>query len=192
MSKTTALEKQRERQRNITRIIARTAIFIALTVTMQLVTRPMSQFVTGSVVNLIRAVALMSTGLFSGVVVGIVSPFLAALLGIVPNWVFMPFIAVSNVAFVLVWYFISKLGKTEAQKTVSLFAAMAAAVLAKFTVLFIGVAQIAIPIILDLPEPQASRMTTMFTVNQLITASIGGVLAIIIFKVIKKAINGDK
>jgi len=167
--------------------ITRTALLIALLVTWQAVTAPLSQFVTGSGVNLILAVAVMTCGLFSGIAVSAVSPVMAATLGIAPNWVFVPFIAVSNIVFVILWYFIGNIDKIN--KYVAYVMAMVAAAGAKFLVLYIGVARIAIPMILNAPEPQASRMAGMFSFPQLVTALIGGALAIAIFPTLRKAIK---
>jgi len=167
--------------------ITRTALFIALLVTWQAVTAPLSTFVTGSGVNMILAVAVMTCGLFSGIAVSAVSPVMAATLGIAPNWVFVPFIAAGNIVFVILWYFIGNMDKIN--KYAEYVMAMAAAAVAKFLVLYIGVARIAIPVILNAPEPQASRMAGMFSLPQLVTATIGGVLAIAVFPTLRKAIK---
>lgn len=62
--------------------IARTAICLALLLCLQFVTKSLGQFVTGSCVNLVIAMAALIGGLWSGLTVAIVSPFCAYLLGI--------------------------------------------------------------------------------------------------------------
>ena len=61
--------------------IARTAICLALLLCLQFVTKSLGQFVTGSCVNLVIAMAALIGGLWSGLTVAIVSPFCAYLLG---------------------------------------------------------------------------------------------------------------
>ncbi|MCL2401372.1 MAG: ECF transporter S component, partial [Oscillospiraceae bacterium] len=167
--------------------VTRTALFIALLVASQWVTRPMSQFVTGSLVNMILAVAVMTVGLWSGVAVAAVSPVMAWVVGIAPNPVLMPFIAAGNVVFVILWHFIGNINKGN--KYVAYICAGIAAAVGKFLVLYLGVVHIAIPFIIDPPAPQAAVMSGMFSIPQLITGLIGGALAIVIFPTLKKAIR---
>ena len=165
--------------------ITRTAIFIALLITLQHVTRPMGQFVVGSVVNLLLAVSVMTSGMLSGLTVAAVSPVMAAVLGIAPNWIIVPFIAAGNMAYVALWHFIGNLG--GGSKIFAHAAALIMAAVAKFLILYIGVARIAIPLIIAPPEQQALNMARMFSYPQLITALIGGVLAVCVFTPLKKA-----
>jgi len=167
--------------------IARTAVFIALLVSWQAITRPLSTLVTGSGVNMILAVAVMTCGLWSGVAVGTISPVMAWLFAIAPNPILVPFIAVSNIVYVTIWHFIGNIGKIN--KYIAYVIAGITAAVGKFLVLFAGVAHFAIPVLISPPEPQATVMAGMFSVPQLITASIGGALAIIIFPTLKKAIK---
>ena len=60
--------------------IAETAIFLALLIVLQAVTASLGQFVTGSAVNFVLVAAAVIGGLWSGIVVAAVSPFLAFLL----------------------------------------------------------------------------------------------------------------
>jgi len=56
--------------------------------------------------------------------------------------------------------------------------------------LYIGIVRIAIPILLGLPEQQAAAITSIFSVSQLFTASVGGALAFVLIPRLKKAIAG--
>ncbi|MEX1307740.1 MAG: ECF transporter S component [Eubacteriales bacterium] len=167
--------------------ITRTAILLALLLVLQTVSKPLGQLVTGSLVNMVLVVAVMVAGLASGLTVAIVSPLLATLLGISAMWVLVPFIALGNVVLVLLWYFIGnrKKGKTAVNYGI----AWVTAAVAKFVVLFVCVAQIAVPLILQLPEPKASVVSGMFSFPQLFTALIGGAVAMLIIPVLKKAVN---
>jgi len=144
--------------------------------------------VTGSAVNLILAVSVMTVGLSSGMIVAAISPMMAAMLGIAPNFVFAPFIAAGNIAFVILWYFIGNINKDN--KYVAWIIAMITAAAVKFLVLYLGVARYAIPVIIDPPNPDAAaNMIRMFSIPQFVTALIGGALAILILPVLKKAIR---
>ena len=86
------------------RWIAETAIFIALLVALQAVTKSMSQFVTGSMGNLVLICATLISGFASGLTVAAISPFFAFMLGIGPKFIaLVPFVALGNVVLVLVW-----------------------------------------------------------------------------------------
>ena len=64
--------------------------------------------------------------------------------------------------------------------------------LLKFAVLFIGVVKIAVPLIMQLPEPKASVISGAFSVPQIFTALIGGAVAMLILPVLKKAVGKGK
>jgi len=170
--------------------ITRTAVLIALTVVLQALTLQLgNQFITGSIVNLMLIIAVMTCGIATGLSVAVFTPILPTLLGFGPLWPIVPFIAAGNMALVTMWYFI---GNREIVNTyVTYGIAMAAGAVAKFTVLYFGVVQIAIPYILGLPEesPGAIAMSFMFSWPQLITATIGGVCASILLPALLKAIK---
>ena len=65
---------------------------------------------------------------------------------------------------------------------------MAAAAVCKFVVLFLLVTKVAIPS-LNLPEAAAATMSASFSWPQLVTAAIGGVIAVTIAPVIRKALK---
>jgi len=167
--------------------ITRTAMFIALLIVMQAVTAPLGNtLITGSLVNMMLAVSVIFGGLWSGIAVAFISPFFASIFGIAPPFpVIIPFIAVGNAALVVVWYFVSKLNFRR--QWVSLVAAMTLGAVAKFLVLYVGVTLIVVPIILGLPEPQASVISGVFSFPQLITALIGGATALLISPMVMRA-----
>jgi hypothetical protein len=167
--------------------ITRTAILIALLVVAQAATAPLgSTLVTGSIVNLILIIAVMVSGLASGLAVAVLSPILARFFGIGPLWILVPFVAAGNITLVLIWHFIGKIRKWR--QYVSFVVALVVAAAAKFAVLYVGIVQLAIPFLLNLTAKQASVISAAFSFPQLITASIGGVLAILILPTLKKAV----
>jgi len=165
--------------------ITTTAIFIAMLIGAQVVTAGLGQLVTGSLVNLVLAVSVMTCKLSSGMTVAVLSPVFASAIGIGPQlWPIVPFIMMGNAIYVLAWGIIGNL-KFE-KKQIARIAALAAAAVCKFMTLYFGVVRIAVPLLMDLPEQQAGVISTMFALPQLLTATIGGMLALAILPVIEK------
>ena len=96
----------------------------------------------------------------------------------------VPFIAVGNVVLVLLLHFIAG-GKPLGLRS---YLAVAAAAVCKFAALFLLVTKVAIPA-LGLPEAAAATLSASFSWPQLVTAAIGGVIAVTIAPVIRKALK---
>ncbi len=174
--------------KNKIRWITRTAILIALLVVLQAATTPLgTTIVTGSVVNMLLVVSVMNGGLASGLTVAALSPVLAKLVGIGPLWTLIPFIILGNIALVSLWHVIGK--RNMSKLYVAYAAALGVAAVAKFLVLYVGIVQIAVPLILSLPAQQAAAISAMFSFAQLFTALIGGAIATLLLPTLKKAVN---
>ena len=175
-----------DKSKKTIRWITRTAIFIALLVVVQAATAGLgNQFVTGSAVNLILIVSAITCGLGSGATVAIVSPVLAKLFGIGPLWQIIPMIMLGNLALVLVWRLLGSRGDKKIWYPVALVAAAGA----KFLVLWLGVTKWIVPIVLGLPAKKAAIVSAAFSWPQIVTAVIGGVLAILVLPLVKKAVK---
>jgi hypothetical protein len=169
--------------------ITRTAVFIALTVALQALTLQLgNQIITGSVVNLMLILSVMLCGLSTGLTVAVFTPVLPTLLGFGPGPI-VPFIALGNMTLVFLWSFIGN--RNIINTYISYITALAAGALGKFLVLYIGVVQIAIPYILNLPEQGVNLLSVMFSYPQLITAATGGVCATILLPTMKKAVKDN-
>jgi len=171
--------------------ITRTAILIALTVVLQFITiqfaaalGPAAQFVTGSVVNLMLIISVMTCGLTTGLTVALFTPIMPTLLGFGPVWPVVPFISAGNMALSAVWHFLGN--RAIVNTYVSYIIATIVGAIAKFLVLYLGVVQLAMRLIPGLPQPLAF----MFSYPQIVTASIGGVCAIILLPPLLKATKG--
>lgn len=170
--------------------ITRTAVMMALLVTLQWATSGLGQFVTGSCVNAVLAAATLTAGLWSGVAVAVLSPFCAFLLGIGPQLIqLVPIIALGNVVLVLLaaWLLGGKAlfwwGKALS---------IAASAAGKFLVLYLAVVQVFIPLMGDaLKEKQVQTFMAMFSWPQLVTALIGTTLAVLIVPTIRKILNKE-
>ena len=175
------------------RWITETAVLLALLVTLQALTKPMGQLVTGSCVNTVLAVAVLVAGLGSGVTIAVISPVLAYLLGIAPQILTVPAIMVGNTVFVLVLHFLA--GK-KGTKVVSKVVAWAAAAAAKFAALYLIVVKVVCGVMAPgllasgaLKEPMLKALPATFSWPQLVTALIGGGIALAIAPVLKKALK---
>ena len=174
------------------RWITETAIMLALLVTLQALTKAFGQIVTGSCVNAVLAVTVLVAGLSSGITVAVISPVLAFLLGIAPQVVTVPAIMVGNTVFVVLLHFIAGKNNGIGQRIAAWFIAA----VAKFATLYILVVKIicglaAAPLLANgmLKEPMLKALPTMFAWPQLITALIGGGIALLIVPVLRKALH---
>jgi len=171
----------------------RTAVFVALLVTVQAVTAVLgNQLITGSLVNLILVISFLTCGLATGLTVAAVSPICAALVGIGPAFPpLIPFMALGNVAFIVAWFLLGLLNKAEdtsmQQRIFSYMIALVAAAI-KFLTLYAGIVLFAVPYLLELNEGQREILSISFSYPQLITASIGGVIAVTLMPSLQRAL----
>lgn len=172
------------------RFITETAVMLALLVSLQALTKPVGQLVTGSCVNAVLAVTALVAGVYSGITVALISPVLAYLLGIAPQILTVPAIMVGNTVFVLVLYFVS--GK----KLVSQIAAWLAAAAAKFAALYAIVVWLICGVFSEkllssgaLKAPMLKALPVSFGITQLFTALIGGAVALFIVPALRKALR---
>ena len=177
------------------RWITETAVMLALLIALQAVTKPMGQLVTGSCVNAILAITVLLVGMSSGITVALISPVFAFLFGIAPNIVTVIPIMIGNVCFVVLLRLIA--GKALWTQPVALVAAAGV----KFGVLYLLVVKVICGIAsgsllgkkvgetVVLALPMLEKLPAMFTWPQLITALIGGAVALLITPVLRKAMN---
>jgi hypothetical protein len=173
--------------------ITETAVMLALLVAMQAITKAMGQLVTGSVVNAILAVTVLVAGLSSGITVAVVSPVLAYLLGIAPQILTVPAIMIGNAVFVVLLRVIA--GKESSGITRRVLAWGVAAA-AKFGVLYAIVVWLVCGVLSEsllasgmMKAPMLKTLPAMFSWPQLITALIGGAVALLITPVLRKALH---
>ena len=170
--------------------ITETAVMLALLVTLQWATKPLGQLITGSCVNTVLAVTVLMSGMGSGIIVALTSPVMAYLLGVAPNLATVPAIMVGNALFVIVWKWVD--GKALWRR----IAAWLTAAVAKFTVLYALVVWVICGVAADallaqgiLKAPMLKMLPASFGMSQLITALIGGVVAILLVPLLKKALH---
>ena len=166
-----------------TLFITRTAAMLALLIVLQAATKNLGQFVTGSCVNAVLAAATLLGGFASGLIVAVVSPFLAFLLGIGPKLIeVVRAIAIGNLALVLILWAIK--GDGALNRVIKWIAAS----VGKFLVLYLLVIQLLCRV-MTLPEKMTATFSTMFSWPQLVTALIGSGIMLLILPILQKAIR---
>ena len=70
--------------------------------------------------------------------------------------------------------------------------ALAGPALLKFCILYLGIVRIVIPLMTSLPAAKAEKLSAMFSVTQLFTALIGGVIAMLLVEPIRTAIAKNR
>ena len=173
-----------------TKYLTRTAILLALSLLFQSLRlipalTAISQPIVGTLVNLTLIVAAGVVGIWSSIFVGICTPIVARLQGQLGQDLFIPVVALGNIVYGLVFYYLKKVNNILGVTVGSI---------AKFALLFFAMPFVFGTFIQStLPEAQASKMLAAIISNfgnpiQLITAIIGGSLALIIIKTLKRKI----
>ena len=176
------------------RIAVRTALLLAIVTVFQMM-RPLflwdptaAQIIVGSLVNLVLFVAAATVGWRGSIVVAVLTPFIAWLQSQIPHPLLIPFVALGNLALVLVFELVER----QSNKTARMLAGMGAAAVVKFIVLYLAVVQLFVPMILPglgLKGQIANVLSLSFSWTQLVTAAIGGVVAFPVIKGLRRALG---
>lgn len=172
--------------------ITETAVMLALLIALQAFTAPLGQLVTGSCVNAVLAVTVLLSGIGSGLTVALLSPVFAYLLGIAPQLVAIPAIMAGNAVFVWLLHLLTGDGKSLRKRIVAWLAAAVAKFLTLYVLMVQVVCGLASGALLErglLKAPMLEKLPAMFTWPQLLTALIGGGLAMLIFPLLKKVLK---
>lgn len=175
------------------RWITETAAMLALLIALQALTKPAGQLVTGSCVNAVLAISALVGGLASGLTVAVLSPVLALLLGIAPQPLTVPAIMAGNAVYVtLLFCLADKTGKHPVRQ----LAAWLAAATVKFAVLYSIVVWLICGVFSErllasgaLKAPLLKALPVTFSWPQLITALIGGAVALLTVPALQKALH---
>lgn len=171
--------------------ITQTGLLLALLITLQWLTKPFGQIVTGSCVNTVLAACVLLSGMGGSIFVALVSPVFAFLLGIAPQLVTVPAIMAGNVVLVVVLYFLGKAAPVW-RRILAVLAASAA----KFSVMYALVVKMICGTLSAglleqglLKAPMLQVLPTMFAWPQFLTALIGCTLASVMIPFIQKALK---
>lgn len=171
---------------------------LALLISLQAVTKPLGQMVTGTCVNGVLAITVLVAGLYSGITVAFISPVFAFFLGIAPNLVTVLPIMIANVCYVVLLWLIARKGRRFTWRQP---VALVSAAGVKFGVLYLLVVQVICGVASNallgkkvgdtivLAPPMLQKLPAMFTWPQLFTALLGGTVALLIVPVLRKALK---
>lgn len=165
------------------KMLTRTAVLLAVVVVVQMVGRsiPNNNFIVGPLVNMCLLIAAMTAGLGGGMAIAVLSPFTSLINNNAPIAAallpFAPVIAISNVIFVLVFCFLFNKNK---------YIGVISAAVLKFAFLFL-----AIRLFLNIfAFPKfAEKLIALFSFPQLITALVGGFIALPVIYSVRKVID---
>ena len=166
-------------------------MMLAALMILQAVTKPAGQLVTGTTVNAVLGIATLTVGVGSGAVIALLSPVAAFLLGIAPQILTVPAIMAGNLTFVC----LLGLGR---KKPGILPAALrcGCAAIGKFAVLHVLVVQVICRLAAErllesglLKPPMLQVLSATFTWPQLITALLGGSIALWLAPLLRKALH---
>ncbi|TCT12980.1 hypothetical protein EDC18_11054 [Natranaerovirga pectinivora] len=148
-----------------TKKITLAAMMIALIIVVQQIG---IQYIVGPAVNGILVFSVMFLGLKYAVIISLFSPFLAHLFGIMRILLVVPFIAASNMVYVIIFQYTYKINKY-----ISIFLAA----FIKFLVLYL-----AVNYFLEVPATVKMALGT----PQFYTAIIGGLIGVLLAERVKK------
>ena len=185
------------------RWITETAAMLALLICLQWVGsfvpgQMTKQLITGTMVNCVLAVTVLLVGLGGGITVALISPVCAFAFGIAPNFITVLPIMLGNCCYVALLRCLGAGARTFSWRQP---VALGTAALVKFGVLYVLVVEIIcgmasgallgqkIGETVLLAPPMLKMLPTMFTWPQLITALTGGIIALAVLPVLRKAIR---
>lgn len=165
--------------------IVRTGLLLAIALVFQIGVNPLGQWVVGPLVNFSLLISAALVGTLGGIIVGCFTPLIALLVGIVKLPPLVPFIMVGNAILVILFNLIRK-----KIPNIGNSAGIIVAALGKFAFLAISIRYLVVFFLPKVPKP----LITVFTLPQLYTALVGGVLALITIKLLPKSmfLNKDK
>ena len=150
----------------------------------------MPQMITGVIVNMILILCTEKCGLEKAVILGMVTPIVAAFSGILPVALLLmiPFITIGNAIYVSIYSMLSERNRATAVitgaflKFIFLFAAVSL-IMTRPIMLVIGSRPQSVPI--------PAAIVGMMSYPQLFTALVGGLLAVSILEVAKRLTSGQ-
>lgn len=169
---------------NYTKKIVLSALFLAIAIVAQSLGRILpniSQVFVGSIVNAVLILTVYICGLPFALLTSALTPLLAFLTGQLNPVLgpFVPFIAIGNMVLVTLFYFLKNRGEW------GIYLGVLTASLFKFAFLFFSATKLVFLFALPIPKPAAQKLSIAMGSIQLVTAIIGGSIAVFIIKSLK-------
>ncbi len=164
--------------RSRTLFLTRLVLLTAITLSFEMIGLP--QPLTGPLVNLMLILTTLVTNAYGGMTLGAVTPLIALMRGQLPPVLapFVPFIIAGNVLFVLIFSIIRRRSTPAAVPGFLSWTAVILGACGKFAWLFLS-ARFLLQLIVSRTLPE--HIIGMMAFPQLITALIGGGLALIFY-----------
>lgn len=167
------------------RNLVRGGLFLAIAIVFQLIGRSypqVSQVFVGPAVNAVLLLTASICGLWIGIGIGVLTPILAWVLGQLPApfGPFIPFIIVGNVIFIILYYNFSKVNKFG-----QIIGVITGAIF-KFLFLYLCATKVIVFLKLITNAKIVSKLSVAMGFLQLVTALIGGLVAIVLLIILKK------
>jgi len=163
-----------------TKKLVQTGLMLALALVFQIGFASFAQIAVGPLVNMVLFITAIMVSPISAIFVGVLTPLVAFLVGIMPLFPLVPVIAIGNTLLVIIFslfYFQKKLA-------FGAYIGLVVSALVKFGFLAMAVRVIVPMFVLKVPPV----LVTALSFNQFITAIVGGVLALVIVKAINKVL----
>lgn len=171
---------------NKTVFISRLALLVSLTVIVQIAGFP--QPITGPLINFFLFMTATLLGRIAGMTLGSLTPLIALLRGQLPAVLapLAPIIAVANIILVLVYYWLNYkiIIPIRLFERLKIYSAIILAAVAKY-LFFILIVKIIFPQIFNISIP--GKIALVLLTPQLLTALAGGILFIIVLKIMNRA-----
>lgn len=159
-----------------TKMITRTAMLLALTLVFQIGFRQFAQPVVGPLVNMMLLISVLLVGLPSALMIGILTPMIAFIVGIIGLFPLIPMIIAGNMLYILMFGWI----RTKLSFKLKDYLSVLLAAVVKFLFLYVAVRTILPLMIVEVKPP----VIATFSLPQLYTALFGGVLALIVYNML--------
>lgn len=170
--------------KNRTKFITRTALLLAVAIAFQLFGKfiPYNNFIVGPIVNAVLIIATASAGFWSGAAISVIAPLVSAFTNkaaIAPLILaFSPFIIIGNLIIVACFFLLRKKNKV---------AGVATGAVLKFGFLYAAIS--IFTSIMEMKPQVAITLTNLFSWPQLLTAVIGGAIALAVLKLAGRSLE---
>ncbi len=170
--------------KNLNKLI-RTSLFLALAIVIQIMGKnfpEINQFLVGPIINAILILTAFMCGTAWGVSLGVLTPVLAWLTGqlAAPLAPFIPFIMIGNAIFVVFY------GVLKSYKSYGKYIGIVTGAFFKYLFLSLSASKLVNVFNLAIPKKIADKLVVVMGTPQLITALIGGFLAVLLIEILKK------
>lgn len=161
-------------------LLALTLVFQALRLLPFIGNLPHSTLIIGSLVNMcLYASVLIINETAAGLMISVCAPVAAFLQGHLAFVALIPFVAIGNAVLVMCFYYLQKLNK---------YAAVAFSAVAKWAVMFLG-SKYLLHFFVKIDYDKLKTIIAGFNLPQLITAVIGGALALLLYRLLPKKLK---